>query len=121
MAKHVLVIDDSETVLGLVGEALRARGLEATCTSDIVSATRHVYRHRVDLILLDIQMPMVSGNEVCRILKSKDETRHIPVLFHSSLDVLELERLAGEAGADGFISKDSSLEDIVAEVVRRLR
>ena len=120
MGKTILVIDDSETILGLVSETLRERGHEVLCESDVFSANRHIYRRKVDLILLDVQMPSVSGNEVCRILKSKEETRAIPVVFFSDLPDAELRRLAGEAGADGWLSKGRGLSEVVAEVERRL-
>jgi len=120
VAKTILVIDDSETILGLVSEALRDRGHEVLCESDVFSANRHIYRRKVALLLLDVQMPSVSGNEVCRILKSKEETRAIPVVFFSDLPETELQRLAREAGADGWLAKGRGLAEVVVEVERRL-
>lgn len=118
---RILLIDDSPTVLGLLSEALRAAGHEVIAESDIVAANRHVWRSRPDLLLLDVQMPMLSGSEVCRILKSKPETQGIPILFCSDLPEDELERLAADAGADGVVRKGQPLPQIVAEVTRRLR
>jgi DNA-binding response OmpR family regulator len=120
MRKTVLLIDDSETVLGLLGEALREAGFEVHAESDVIHANRHLYRSRVDLVLLDVQMPMLSGAEVCRILKGREETRGVPVLFCSDLPEDELGRLVEECGAQGYLSKSLSFEDIVSEVSRRL-
>lgn len=118
--KTILVIDDSETILGLVSEALRGEGHHVHATSDVFAANRHIYRGDVDLILLDIQMPAVQGNEVCRILKSKPETKGIPILFFSDLPDEELARLVAEAGADGYLSKSLELPRIVSAVRQRL-
>lgn len=120
MSKTVLLIDDSETVLGLLGEALRDEGLEVHAESSVIRANRHLFRSRIDLVLLDVQMPMISGAEVCRILKSREETRGVPVLFCSDLPEEELRGLVEEAGAEGFVSKSRPLPELVAEVKRRL-
>ena len=120
MAKTILLIDDSETVLGLLGDALRAAGFEVRAESVILKANRHLFRSRIDLVMLDVQMPMLDGGEVCRILKSREETRDVPVIFCSDLPDEQLRALVEAAGAQGFVSKSRPTEEIVAEVTRRL-
>ena len=120
MSRTLLLIDDSETVLGLLGDALREEGFEVHAESSVIAANKHLYRGRVDLVLLDVQMPMISGGEVCRILKDREETREVPVVFFSDLPDAELERLVQQAGAQGYLSKSRPLPEIVAEVKRRL-
>jgi DNA-binding response OmpR family regulator len=120
MAGRILIIDDSETVLSLLGDALREAGFVVFCESNVIQAGRIVHQESPDLILLDVQMPMVSGGEVCRILKSREETARVPILFCSDLEESELEALTAEAGADGFVRKTRPMPELIAEIKKRL-
>jgi PleD family two-component response regulator len=69
-----------------------------------------------DLILTDIHMPEVQGTDICRTLKREYQTQDLPIVLFSSLGDDELERLAHQVGADGFLSKMHGLEALGEKV-----
>lgn len=103
-AKKVLVIDDDPTCLSAIREILNDRyqlfyaitGSEALTVVDLVNP---------DLILLDLQLPDISGFEVCAVLKSCPTTLNIPIIFITSSGTIENEIKALEMGANDFLSK----------------
>ena len=71
-----------------------------------------------DLLLLDIWLSGWDGREICRSLKAREETKHLPIVLCSASR--DGERMAREAGADGFIAKPFALDDLLATVARHL-
>lgn len=67
-----------------------------------------------DLIFMDHHMPEMNGREATRLLKSNEATKHIPIVYFSSAE--QLEQLAKEAGADGFLAKPFKIEQLVAKI-----
>src|SRR3546814_4455126 len=80
MAKRVLVVEDNELNLKLFCDLLKAHGYETVPTRDGREVLELVRAERPDLIVMDIQLPHVSGLDVIRSLKSEDELKTIPVL-----------------------------------------
>jgi putative two-component system response regulator len=102
---RVLVVDDTESVRTLFRKLLSSDGHEVMSAADGADALDAVQRHRPDVILLDVDMPVMSGLEVCRRLKSDPSTRLTPVVMVTGQTDLT-DRLRGiEAGADEFLSK----------------
>ena len=80
MPKKVLVVEDNELNMKLFNDLLEANGYQVIQTRDGLSALDLARQHRPDLILMDIQLPEVSGIEVTKWLKEDDELRVIPVI-----------------------------------------
>jgi CheY-like chemotaxis protein len=113
----VLLIDDSEISLHFASQALVKAGYEVKTSTDVELA---LGGWTPDVILTDVSMPGMTGVELCRLLKSRYETAHVPVVLFSALSSEELETLARECEADGFISKSSGLERLPQEIARLL-
>ena len=109
--RRVLIVDDSEIVARLLQEELEAKGFEISYAPDAEKATSIILKRqtRPDLILLDINMPKVDGAQFCRFVKKNAMFRSIKVLFCSGEDKARMEKLVGECGADGYISKGELL------------
>ena len=71
---------------------------------------------RPDLVLLDVQMPQVNGEQFCRFIKSNSLFKGIKVLLCSSESVETLQRICRESGADGFVTKDAVLSQLLKGV-----
>jgi len=112
----ILVLDDSEIVLNMTSLALTEAGYEVLAASSLVEFDQILSRVEPDLILTDIKMPEISGDDVCRVLKQKYHTKLIPIVLFSTLEEKELAALAERAGADGFVSKNSGVEEIVKRI-----
>ncbi|HTP24922.1 MAG TPA: response regulator [Anaeromyxobacteraceae bacterium] len=115
--RRVLIVDDSEIAARLLGAELDQAGFDITCVHDAESATGLILKRttRPDLILLDINMPKVSGPQFCRFIKGNDRFRSIKVVFCSGENRERVAALAAECGADGYILKDEFLGKWIVE------
>src|SRR5258705_11657526 len=80
MAKKVLIVEDNELNMKLFHDLLEAQGYETLETREGLAALSLAREHRPDLILMDIQLPEISGLEVTKWLKEDDDLAHIPVV-----------------------------------------
>lgn len=114
--RRILLIDDSEITLAMEKALLEARGYEVRATSTLVEFERLLKEFGPQLILTDIHMPEAQGTDICRTLKNEYGTQDIPIVLFSSLNDVELEALAEQVGADGFLSKAHGLEALGEKV-----
>ena len=115
--QKILIVDDSELVLTQARDALGEAGYEVLTASNGIEANGFIFSKRQpDLIILDVMLPMLAGDQKARLLKEKECSRHIPILLISSKSEEELMRLAVEAGVNGFIHKPFTSAEIVTSV-----
>ncbi|MGH9241224.1 MAG: HD domain-containing phosphohydrolase [Vicinamibacterales bacterium] len=113
---RVLIADDRESIRSLFHRLLSADGHDVVLAPDGASALAAVHRHRPDVVLLDVAMPLVDGLEVCRQLKADPATRLTPVVLVSGQTELT-DRINGiEAGADDYLSKPVHPHELRARV-----
>ncbi len=105
MSGRVLVVDDVATNRLLLRAKLSSAYYDVVVAENGTQALEMARSEQPDMVMLDVMMPDMDGFEVCAILKSREETAHIPVIMVTALDTPE-ERIRGlEAGADDFLSK----------------
>ncbi len=114
--RRVLVIDDSEVALEMMKQILEAEDFDVRTTMTLDAFDDLLKDWVPQVVLTDVNMPGMTGVELCRALKSHYETAHVPILLCSSLPHDELAELARQCEADGFICKDESSERLGAEV-----
>ncbi|MGV3620081.1 MAG: response regulator [Archangium sp.] len=107
--KRVLVVDDSEATARLLEVELTAQGHEVMTANSADAATKIILKKktRPDLVLLDVHMPGVNGEEFCRFIKGNSLFAGIQVVLCSAEEESELQRIVASAGADGYVRKDS--------------
>jgi CheY-like chemotaxis protein len=115
--RRVLILDDSEMVMRLLEADLTSKGFEVFTADTADKATKIILKKqtRPDLVLLDVRMPGVNGEQFCRFIKGNSLFKGIKVLLCSGENVEELQRICREAGADGFVTKDAVLSKVVAK------
>ena len=113
---RVLLLDDSEISLELASEVLTANGFDVRATTSLESFDEVLGNWSPEVILTDVQMPGMNGNELCRALKRRYETAHVPIVLCSSMGADELAALARECEADGFVSKTDNMDDLASEL-----
>ena len=123
MARHrVLIVEDEQDIAGLIKHTLE-RGDETNAiivgTGD--AALKAVTERVPDLIILDLNIPAVGGLEVCRILRSRPDVPHVPIIMLTAR-TSEDDRVTGlEQGADDYVTKPFSLRELTARVRAALR
>ena len=109
MPKRVLIVEDNELNMKLFNDLLEASGYGTIQTRSGVEAVELVRRHKPDLILMDIQLPEVSGLEVIRWLKDDEATRHIPVIAVTAFAMKGDEEKIRQGGCEAYLSKPISV------------
>lgn len=118
---RILCVDDEPQNLRLLEAMLVPRGYDVVSIDSPSEALLATTSKQFDLVLLDVMMPVINGYEVCKAIKENIETRDIPVVLITSLNATS-ERIKGiEAGADDFISKPFSKEEVLARVKMLLK
>jgi len=116
--KRVLVVEDNDLNMKLFHDLLEAHGYEILQTKDGMEALRLARLHRPDLILMDIQLPEVSGLEVTKWIKEDDELRAIPIIAVTAFAMKGDEQRIRQGGCEAYISKPISIGTFL-ETVRR--
>jgi len=113
---RVLLIDDSPITLKIAASVLQHSGYDVRVCTDFQDLRRVLGSWRPDVILTDVNMPGLTGVELCRRLKASYETADVPIVLFSSLSIEELESLARDCEADGFLSKGNGLDELAGAV-----
>ena len=116
--KQVLIGEDNDLNMKLFHDLLDAQGYETLQTREGLQALTLARAHRPDLILMDIQLPEISGLEVTKWLKEDDELRHIPVVAVTAFAMKGDEQRIRDGGCEAYISKPISVAFFL-ETVRR--
>jgi two-component system phosphate regulon response regulator PhoB len=124
MTPHVLVVEDEDSLATLLQYNLQKEGYEVSLAGDGEEALLMVDERLPDLIVLDWMLPKVSGIEVCRRLRQRNETRNVPVVMLTARGE-ETDRVRGlDTGADDYVVKPFSMTELSARiraVLRRIR
>ncbi len=116
MPKTILIVEDNELNMKLFHDLLEAHGYETLQTRDGLKALDIAREHKPDLILMDIQLPEVSGLEVTKWLKEDDELRSIPVIAVTAFAMKGDEDKIREGGCEAYISKPISVTGFLETV-----
>ena len=118
--RRILIVEDNELNLKLLRDVLDAHGYATTASALGGAALTLAREGRPDLILMDLQLPDISGLDVVRQLKDDPETRGIPVVAVTAFAMVGDERKALTSGCDGYVAKPIVLRDFLAVVERLL-
>ena len=120
MSKTVLIVEDNELNMKLFHDLLEAQGYETLETREGLAALSMAREHRPDLILMDIQLPEISGLEVTKWLKEDDDLSHIPVVAVTAFAMKGDEERIREGGCEAYISKPISVSHFLDTIKRLL-
>ena len=116
MAKTVLIVEDNELNMKLFHDLLEAHGYSTLQTRTGIEALNLARTHRPDLILMDIQLPEVSGLEVTKWIKEDDELSMIPVIAVTAFAMKGDEERIRQGGCEAYISKPISVAKFLETV-----
>jgi len=119
---RILVVDDESDIAGLIKHTLeRAGDIEVSIVGTGDAALKSVFESPPDLMILDLNLPVLSGSEVCRLLRAKPATAQLPIIMLTARTG-ESDRVSGlDLGADDYITKPFSVRELAARVRAILR
>lgn len=116
MSKKVLIVEDNELNMKLFHDLLESQGYETLQTREGMQALQLARAHRPDLILMDIQLPEISGLEVTKWIKEDEELSNIPVIAVTAFAMKGDEERIRQGGCEAYISKPISVTTFLATV-----
>jgi two-component system, cell cycle response regulator DivK len=117
MQKCILIVEDNELNMKLFNDVLEADGYLTLKTCSGTETLELARQHKPDLILMDIQLPEVSGLDITQWIKEDDGLRHIPVIAITGYAMKEEEEKIRQGGCEAYLSKPFSIEKFL-EIVR---
>jgi len=112
----ILVVDDSPFILEIIETILKDSGFEVITADDGEKALNRAKTEAPALMVLELMLPKMNGYEVCKILKSDENFRQIPIIMLTARVNEEDEQKGKDAGADVYMGKPFELDDLVAKV-----
>jgi CheY-like chemotaxis protein len=119
-APRVLVIDDSEVSRVALAEALERAGCQVFQLPSAIGATRLILRHNLRAVIVDVNMPGLSGDRLIAVLRSNPRLRDLAIIMVSGRSDVELETMWRETGADGALEKGRITTDLWPMLARVL-
>ena len=116
MSKRILAVEDQEDNMQILRDLLTSTGYELIEAENGEEALAALEKQRPDLILMDIQIPIIDGYEVTRRIKANPALRSIPIIAVTSHALGEGEEKARAAGCDDFVAKPYSPRQLLAKV-----
>jgi two-component system phosphate regulon response regulator PhoB len=118
---HVLIVEDEPAQREVLSYNLSAEGYRVSTAADGEQGLLAVEENAPDMIVLDWMLPHISGIEICRQLKSRSDTRNIPIIMLSARSE-EVDKVRGlETGADDYVVKPYTVAELMARVRTQLR
>jgi two-component system cell cycle response regulator DivK len=116
MSKRILVVEDTEDNRQIIRDLLTSAGYEMIEAITGEEGVALAAQHKPDLILMDIQLPVIDGYEATRRIKAIPELRAIPVIAVTSYALAGDEQKTRDAGCDGYVAKPFSPRQLLAKV-----
>ena len=119
-SKTILIVEDNDLNMKLFHDLIQAQGYRTLQTKDGMEALKLARQHKPDLILMDIQLPEVSGLEVTKWIKEDDNLRAIPIIAVTAFAMKGDEEKIREGGCEAYIAKPISVTNFLQTVERFL-
>ena len=118
MEKHVLLIDDDKDFLTMLEIKLLREGYKVKSLLNGANFIDSIAEQKPDIVLIDVNMPLIAGNALCKVIKQNESTHDIPVILFSGNE--NIEKISAACGADGFIAKPFEPDSLTKEIGRYL-
>ncbi len=114
--KKVLIIEDSKLVCAILERSLKEEGFEVIVCNEGYCGVKSAEKENPDVIILDLILPELPGEEVCRQIKRNPKTENTPVIMLTAKDS-EVDKVIGKVlGADAYVSKPFRIEDLLVQI-----
>ena len=116
MSKRILMVEDTEDNRQIIRDLIESVGYDLIEAGDGEEGVAMAAQHKPDLILMDIQLPVMDGYEACRRIKANPDLRHIPIIAVTSYALSGDEEKTRDAGCDSYVAKPFSPRQLLAKI-----
>ena len=116
MRSKILLADDDQSYVTVMSQFLQGEGFDVVVAYEGVRVIESAHKHKIDLILLDLKMPVGNGQSILESLKSRPETRSIPVIFLTGADDPTMEASLKARGAQDYLKKPFQKEILLKKI-----
>ena len=114
--KKILVVDDDPTLTVLVKKYLEKNGYEVTAVNEASEGLELAMTRKLDLIILDVMMPIINGFNFCRLVKAEESSKDIPIILLTSRNKLKDIEIGLEMGAEAYLIKPLNIEELIKTI-----
>ncbi len=111
--KNILVVDDDPVQVRLLNGVLTENGYQVDVSTEAADGLQKAMSNQIDLIILDVMMPVINGFNFCKLLKSEDDHKHIPIILVTSRDEEEDIKIGLEMGANAYLTKPVNSKELL--------
>jgi DNA-binding response OmpR family regulator len=115
-SKRILIVDDDKVILEILKDALNREGYSVFTSEQSLGTSRMVSQIKPHLLVMDVIMPGLSGDKICKILKNNNLNKKMKIMLYSTKDQDELKSLAARAEVDAFLTKSRNYQDLINKV-----
>ncbi|UCD85937.1 MAG: response regulator transcription factor [Deltaproteobacteria bacterium] len=119
--KKILIVDDDKVLLEIAKDVLVGEGYSVFTSDQSLGTSQNVAKIKPHLIIMDVNMPGLRGDKICKILKESTINKEMKIMLHSIKDDDELRRLVAESEADDFLKKSSDPKKLIEKVKSLLK
>lgn len=114
--RKILVVDDDAGFTKLVEGVLDSKGYDVIVANEAPAGLEMAMKGSPDLIVLDVMMPIINGFNICRLMKSEEKCKEIPIILLTSRSEEEDRKIGEEVGADAYIAKPLNTQELLDRV-----
>jgi len=114
--KRILVVDDDPVQIKLMDKLLTGNGYTVMTATEAADGLNIAMRDHPDLIILDVMMPVINGYNFCKLLKSEEKQKHIPIILLTSRDEKEDVEIGMEMGANAYLTKPINTDELLKTI-----
>ena len=115
-SRKILVIDDDPTVIRMTRGVLTSNGFDVLTAQEAAQGLEMAMKDKPQLIILDVMMPIINGFNICRLMKSQENFKHIPIILLTSRSQEQDRKIGEEVGADAYVTKPFKTEDLLQKI-----
>jgi len=114
--KRILVVDDDPVQIRLLESRLGENGYDVETATEAAVGLQSAMDNAPHLIILDVMMPIINGYNFCRLLKSEQNQKHIPIIFLTARDEKDDAQIGEEMGAEAYLTKPVNINELLAKI-----
>ncbi len=118
--KRILIVDDDPTIIKMLDVRLTENGYSVITAIEAAEGLQTAIDVHPDLIILDVMMPIINGYNFCKLLKSEEGKKHIPVIFLTARDTEEDIKIGQEMGAEAYLTKPVNIKELLDTIEKFL-